>query len=65
MPQRYKITKSPTIKRPLEQMFAATEGRPSPFDLGRELFERNLHTKPTHDVARHTKKLLRSLHRLR
>jgi hypothetical protein len=65
MPQRHKITESATIKRALEQMFEATEGRPSPFDLGRELFERNLRIKPTHDVARHSKKLLRSVHRLR
>ena len=61
----HKVTKSEAIKRALEEMFEAAEGRPSPFDLGREFFERNLRTKPTHDVARHTKKLLRSLHRLR
>jgi hypothetical protein len=65
MRQRRKITKSATVKRALEQIFEATKGQPSPFDLGREFFERNLHTKPTHDVARHSKKLLRSLHRLR
>jgi hypothetical protein len=65
MPQRHKITKSEAIKRTLERMFEAAECRPSPFDLGREFFERNLRTKPTRDVARHSKKLLRSVHRLR
>ena len=54
----HKVTKSEAIKRALEQMFEATEGPPSPFDLGREFFERNLRTKPTRDVARHSKRLL-------
>jgi hypothetical protein len=54
----HKVTKSEAIKRALEQMFEATDGRPSPFDLGREFFERNLRTKPTRDVARHSKRLL-------
>jgi hypothetical protein len=54
-----KVTRSEAIKRALEHMFEAAEGRPSPFDLGREFFERNLRTKPTRDVARHTKRLLR------
>jgi len=64
MPHTDKITKSGAIKRALEQMFEAAERRPSPFDLGREFFERNLRTKPTRDVARHSKKLLRSVHLL-
>lgn len=54
----HKVTKSEAIKRALEQMFEADQGRPSPFDLGREFFERNLRTKPTRDVARHSKRLL-------
>jgi hypothetical protein len=54
----HKVTKSEAIKRALEQMLEATAGEASPFDLGRELFERNLRTKPSRDVARHSKKLL-------
>jgi hypothetical protein len=57
--------KSGAIKRALEQILEAAKGRPSPFDLGREFFERNLRTKPNRDVARHSKKLLRSGKRLR
>jgi hypothetical protein len=57
--------KSEAIKRALERMFEDAEGRPSPFELGREFFERNLRTQPTRDVARHSKKLLRSGKRLR
>ena len=54
----HKVTKSQAIKRALEQLLdAGTEG-PSPFDLGREFFERNLRTRPTRDVARNSKKLL-------
>jgi hypothetical protein len=54
----HKVTKSVAIKRALEQMFEAADGRPSSFDLGREFFDRNLRTKPTRDVARHSKRLL-------
>ena len=61
----HKVTKSVAIKRALEQMFEESEGQPSPFDLGREFFERNLRTRPTHDVARHSKKLLREHFRAR
>jgi len=54
----HKVTKSEAIKRALEQMLDAAAGEASPFDLGRELFERNLRTKPSRDVARHSKRLL-------
>lgn len=54
----HKVTKSEAIKRALEQMLGAAAGEASPFDLGRELFERNLRTKPSRDVARHSKRLL-------
>jgi Arc/MetJ-type ribon-helix-helix transcriptional regulator len=54
----HKVTRSEAIKRALEQMLEANVERPSPYELGREYFERNLRTKPTRDVARHTKRLL-------
>jgi len=53
-----KVTKSEAIKRALEQLLEATQGLASPYDLGREFFERNLRTRPTRDVARNTKRLL-------
>jgi hypothetical protein len=61
----HKVTKSEAIKRALEQMFEAAEGEASPFDLGREFFERNLRTKPTRDIASHSKRLLREHFRAR
>jgi hypothetical protein len=54
----HKMTKSEAIKRALEQLLDAAQAGPSPFDLGREFFERNLRTRPTRDVARNTKRLL-------
>lgn len=51
-----KVTKSEAVKRALEQMLDA--GRASPYELGKEFFDRNQRTKPTDDVARHTKRLL-------
>jgi hypothetical protein len=54
----HKVTKSEAVKRALEEMLAASSARPTPYELGRELFERNLRTKPTHDTARNSKRLL-------
>ncbi len=54
----HKLTKSEAVKRALEELLDDKEGTPSPYDLGREFFERNLRIKPTEDVARHTKRLL-------
>lgn len=55
----HKVTKSEAVKRALEEMLQSGGDRSSPFELGREFFERNLRTKPTKDVARHAKRLLR------
>lgn len=54
----HKVTKSEAVTRAIERMLEATSGEASPYDLGRELFERNLRTKPSRDVARHSKRLL-------
>ena len=54
----HKVTKSEAVKRALEEMLKQKEGRLSPYELGKEFFERNLRAKPTRDVARHTKRLL-------
>ena len=53
-----KVTKSEAVKRALEGLLNDKEATPSPYELGREFFERNVRTKPTVDVARHTKRLL-------
>lgn len=54
----HKVTKSEAIKHALEQLLEVAQDKASPFDLGREFFERNLRTRPTRDVARNTKRLL-------
>ncbi len=53
-----KVTKSEAVKRALEQMLDAHRRDASPYELGKEFFDRNQRTKPTHDIARHTKRLL-------
>lgn len=53
-----KMTKSEAVKRALEQMLEKQAEKASPYDLGREFFERNERTKPSRDVARHSKRLL-------
>ena len=53
-----KVTKSEAVKLALEKFLETGAGKSSPYDLGREFFERNLRTKPTRDIARHTKRLL-------
>lgn len=55
----HKVTRSEAIKRALTAMLDENGATPSPYELGREFFERNLRTKPTEDIARHTKRLLR------
>ena len=54
----HKVTKSEAIKRALGQLLDTDQGRSSPFDLGREFFERNLRTRPRRDRARNSKRLL-------
>ena len=54
----HKVTKTEAVKRALEKMLESKSGDPSPYELGKEFFERNLRTRPTRDVARHTKQLL-------
>jgi hypothetical protein len=61
----HKATKSQVIKKALEQLLDANAGARSPYELGREFFERNVRTKPVRDVARHTKRLLAERFRAR
>lgn len=53
-----KVTRSEAVKRALQQLLDTNSGKPSPYELGREFFERNARTKSTKDIARHTKRLL-------
>ena len=54
----HKLTKSEAVKRALEQMLKDGSDS-SPYEAGREFFDRNLAATPSEDVARHTKRLLR------
>jgi Arc/MetJ-type ribon-helix-helix transcriptional regulator len=54
----HKVTKSEAVKRALEEMLKGKESKLSPYELGKEFFDRNLRTKPTRDTASHTKRLL-------
>jgi Arc/MetJ-type ribon-helix-helix transcriptional regulator len=54
----HNVTKSEAVKRALEEMLKEKEGKLSPYELGKEFFERNLRTKPARNVARHSKRLL-------
>lgn len=54
----HKVTKSEAVKRAIENLLQVRGGKPSPYELGREFFERNTRTKPTRDIARHSKRLL-------
>ena len=54
----HKVTRSEAVKRALEEMLKDAAGKPTSYELGKEFFERNMRTKPTEDVARHSKRLL-------
>lgn len=53
----HKVTRSEAVKRALERMLEQ-RGKASPYELGKEFFERNLRTAPTRDIARNSKRLL-------
>jgi hypothetical protein len=46
-------------KRALEILLKKGKRDPSPYDIGRDIFERYGKVKPTEDLARHSKRLLR------
>lgn len=53
----HKVTKSEAVKRALDQMIAEKARKPSPYELGREFFERK--GTPKRDIGLQTKRLLR------
>jgi predicted DNA-binding protein len=55
----HKLTKSEAVKRALEAMLETSARDPSPYELGRDIFARYEKVKPTEDMARHSKRLLR------
>jgi Arc/MetJ-type ribon-helix-helix transcriptional regulator len=53
----HKVTRSEAVKRALEQLLERSAGQPSPYDLGRDFFERK--GTPRRDVGLQSKRLLR------
>jgi len=61
----HKVSKSEAVKQALERMLETSLRDPSPYEIGRDIFERNKHVKPTEDIARYSKRLLRERFRAR
>lgn len=53
----HKITRSQAVKRALEQLLKRSAGQRSPYDLGKDFFERQ--GSPTRDIGMQSKRLLR------
>ena len=56
---KHRVTKSEAVKRALMDMLAINAGKPSAYDLGKDLFGADTDSGPVVDIARHTKRLLR------
>ena len=54
-----RLTKSEAVKRALVDLLAANAGKPSAYDLGKDLFGPHTDAPPTEDIARHSARLLR------
>jgi len=54
-----RITKSEAVKQALVDLLAANAGKPSAYDLGKDLFGPQTDALPTEDIARHSARLLR------
>ena len=54
-----RITKSEAVKQALMDLLSANAGKPSAYDLGKDLFGPHTDAPPTEDIARHSARLLR------
>lgn len=54
-----RITKSKAVKQALVDLLSANAGKPSPYNLGKDLFGPHTDATPTEDIARHSARLLR------
>ena len=54
-----RITKSEAVKQALMDLLSANAGKPSAYDLGKDLFGPHTDATPTEDIARHSARLLR------
>ena len=54
-----RLTKSEAVKLALMDLLSANAGKPSAYDLGKDLFGPHTDATPTEDIARHSRRLLR------
>lgn len=54
-----RITKSEAVKQALVELLATNAGKPSAYDLGKDLFGPHTDEPPTEDIALHSGRLLR------
>ena len=54
-----RISKTEAVKQALVDLLSANAGKPSPYDLGKDLFGPHTDAAPTEDIARHSARLLR------
>jgi Arc/MetJ-type ribon-helix-helix transcriptional regulator len=53
------ISKSDAVKQALDKLLAEQSEAPNAYELGKDLFGPHTDTKPTEEIAIHTKRLLR------
>ena len=56
---KHRLTKSGAVRRALEQLLAASAGKPTTYDIGKDLFGPHTDAAPIEDLARHSNRLLR------
>ena len=56
---KHRVTKSAAVKQALLDLLTANAGKPSAYDLGKDLFGPQTDVSSTEDIARHSQRLLR------
>ena len=54
-----RISKSEAVKQALVKLISTSAGKPSAYDLGKDLFGPHTDAPPTEDIALHSQRLLR------
>ena len=54
-----RLTKSEAVKLALMNLLSANAGKPSAYELGKDLFGPHTDAAPTEDIARHSGRLMR------
>ena len=56
---KHRLSKSEAVKLALDKLLTASAGKPSPYDLGKDLFGPHTDRTPSEDTARNSKRVLR------